>query len=40
MLVTIITHAVELSRADAGGTIYEFNEATEVFEPRANYRRE
>ena len=37
VLVTIITHAVELSKADAGGTIYEFDEATEVFEPRANY---
>ena len=40
VLLTIITHAVELSKADAGGTIYEFDEATEVFEPRANYRRE
>jgi signal transduction histidine kinase/CheY-like chemotaxis protein len=38
VLVTIITHAVELSKADAGGTIYEFDEATGVFEPRANYR--
>ena len=38
VLLTIITHAVELSKADAGGTIYEFDEATEVFEPRANYR--
>src|SRR6185369_11970082 len=37
VLVTIITHAVELAQADAGGTIYEFDEATEVFEPRANY---
>jgi len=37
VLVGIITHAVELSKADAGGTIYEFDEATEVFEPRANY---
>jgi signal transduction histidine kinase/DNA-binding response OmpR family regulator len=37
VLLTIITHAVELSQADAGGTIYEFDEATEVFEPRANY---
>ncbi len=27
VLVTIITHAVELSKADAGGTIYEFDEA-------------
>ena len=38
VLLTIITHAVELSKADAGGTIYEFDEATEVFEPRASYR--
>ena len=33
----IITHAVELSKADAGGTIYEFDEASEIFEVRANY---
>ena len=26
-----------LSNADAGGTIYEFNGAAGVFEPRANY---
>ena len=38
VLLTIITHAVELSKADAGGTIYEFDEATGVFEPRANHR--
>jgi signal transduction histidine kinase/DNA-binding response OmpR family regulator len=37
VLVTIITHAVELSEADAGGTIYEFDASTGVFEPRANY---
>jgi signal transduction histidine kinase/DNA-binding response OmpR family regulator/putative methionine-R-sulfoxide reductase with GAF domain len=37
VLVTIITHAVGLSQADAGGTIYEFDEATEVFEPRASH---
>jgi HAMP domain-containing protein len=37
VLLTIITHAVELSKADAGGTIYEFDEAADVFEPRANY---
>jgi signal transduction histidine kinase/CheY-like chemotaxis protein len=37
VLVTIITHAVELSKADAGGTIYEFDETSEVFEPRASY---
>ena len=28
VLLTIITHAVELSKADAGGTIYEFDEAS------------
>jgi signal transduction histidine kinase/CheY-like chemotaxis protein len=37
VLLTIITRAVELSQADAGGTIYEFDEATEVFEPRASH---
>ena len=37
VLVTIITHAVELAKADAGGTMYEFDEATGVFEPRANF---
>jgi signal transduction histidine kinase/DNA-binding response OmpR family regulator len=37
VLKTIITHAVELSKADAGGTIYEFDEASEVFVPRANF---
>jgi signal transduction histidine kinase/DNA-binding response OmpR family regulator len=36
VLLTIITHAVQLSRADAG-TIYEYDEAAGVFEPRANY---
>jgi signal transduction histidine kinase/DNA-binding response OmpR family regulator len=36
VLATIITHAVQLSKADAGGTIYEYNEATEAFAPRAN----
>src|SRR5262249_28969609 len=36
VLETIITHAVRLSEAHAG-TIYEFNEETEVFEPRASY---
>ncbi len=36
VLLTIITHAVQLSRADAG-TIYKYDEAAEVFEPRANY---
>jgi len=37
VLATIITHAVELSNADAGGTIYEFDEAAAVFVPRANH---
>lgn len=37
VLVTIITHAVELAKADAGGTIYEFDDANEVFQPRANF---
>ena len=36
VLLTIITRAVQLSKADAGGTIYEFDQATEVFEPRAS----
>ena len=36
VLVSIITHAVELSKADAGGTIYEYDEAAGVFVPRAN----
>jgi signal transduction histidine kinase len=36
VLTSIVTHAVELSRTDAG-TIYEFDEATQVFVPRANY---
>jgi GAF domain-containing protein/anti-sigma regulatory factor (Ser/Thr protein kinase) len=37
VLLTIITHAVQLSDADGGGTIYEFDESSGVFEPRANY---
>jgi len=37
VLVTIITHAVELSQADAGGTIYEFDEVEGVFIPRASH---
>ena len=37
VLSTIIMHAVKLSHADAGGTIYEFDAPTGVFEPRANY---
>jgi len=36
VLATIVARAVELSRTDAG-TIYEFDEAEQVFEPRANY---
>ena len=37
VLATIITHAVELSQADAGGTIYEFDDAAGVFVPRASH---
>jgi signal transduction histidine kinase/CheY-like chemotaxis protein len=36
VLQTIVTRAVELSKTDAG-TIYEFDEAEQVFIPRANY---
>jgi signal transduction histidine kinase len=36
VLTSIVSHAVELSHTDAG-TIYEFNEAAQVFEPRANF---
>ncbi len=36
VLTTIVTQAVLLSKAD-GGTIYEFDEATQVFVPRSNY---
>jgi signal transduction histidine kinase/DNA-binding response OmpR family regulator len=36
VLITIVTHAVELSHAKEG-TIYEYDEAEEVFAPRANY---
>jgi len=36
VLVTIVTHAVQMSNADAG-TIYIFDEAAGVFVPRANY---
>ena len=36
VLASIVSHAVDLSHADAG-TIYEFDEAAEVFVPRANY---
>lgn len=36
VLVTIVTRAVELSQAKEG-TIYEYDETAEVFEPRANY---
>jgi signal transduction histidine kinase/CheY-like chemotaxis protein/putative methionine-R-sulfoxide reductase with GAF domain len=37
VLATIIAYAVELSQADAGGTIYEFDEAEGVFVPRASH---
>ena len=37
VLAAIIKHAVELSKVDAGGTIYEFDEAAGVFVPRANH---
>ena len=36
VLVTIVTRAVQLSSAKEG-TIYEFDEATGIFEPRANF---
>ncbi len=36
VLKRIVGHAVQLSRTDAG-TIYEFDEAEQVFVPRANY---
>ncbi|HEY1237619.1 MAG TPA: GAF domain-containing protein, partial [Solirubrobacterales bacterium] len=36
VLTSIVSHAVELSRGDAG-TIYEFDETAQVFVPRANY---
>ncbi|MGE5848620.1 MAG: GAF domain-containing protein, partial [Candidatus Methylomirabilota bacterium] len=36
VLTTIVTHAVRLSRTE-GGTIYEFDEAEQVFVPRINY---
>ncbi len=36
VLTSIVSHAVELSQTDAG-TIYEFDEAGQVFVPRANY---
>jgi signal transduction histidine kinase/CheY-like chemotaxis protein/PAS domain-containing protein len=37
VLSTIITNAVELSKADAGGTVYEFDEVASVFVPRASH---
>jgi signal transduction histidine kinase/DNA-binding protein len=37
VLVTVITRAVELSQADAGGTIYEYDETAGVFVPRASH---
>jgi signal transduction histidine kinase/DNA-binding response OmpR family regulator len=36
VLATIVTHAVKLSRADAG-TIYVYDPSAEVFVPQANY---
>jgi signal transduction histidine kinase/DNA-binding response OmpR family regulator len=36
VLSTIVTRAVELAGAD-NGTIYQFDEAAEVFDPRANF---
>ncbi len=36
VLQTIVTRAVELSKTDAG-TIYEFDEAEQIFIPRANH---
>ena len=36
VLTSIVSHAVDLSHTDAG-TIYEFDEATQVFVPQANY---
>jgi len=36
VLSSIVRHAVQLSKADAG-TIYEFDEAEQVFVPRINY---
>jgi signal transduction histidine kinase len=36
VLTSIVSHAVDLSHTDAG-TIYEFDETTQVFVPRANY---
>ena len=36
VLTSIVSHAVELSHTDAG-TIYEFDEAAQLFVPRANY---
>jgi HAMP domain-containing protein len=36
VLITIVSRAVELSQAKEG-TIYEFDEASGVFEPRANF---
>ena len=36
VLTSIVRHAVQLSKTDAG-TIYEFDEAEQVFVPRTNY---
>ena len=37
VLATIVLNAVALSKADGGGTIYEFDESVGVFVPRANH---
>jgi signal transduction histidine kinase/CheY-like chemotaxis protein/putative methionine-R-sulfoxide reductase with GAF domain len=37
VLAAVIAHAVALSKADAGGTIYEFDATDEVFLPRASH---
>jgi signal transduction histidine kinase/putative methionine-R-sulfoxide reductase with GAF domain len=36
VLTSIVSHAVELSQTDAG-TIYEFDEVTQIFVPQASY---
>ena len=36
VLTSIVSHAVDLSQTDAG-TIYEFDDSTQAFAPRANY---
>jgi hypothetical protein len=39
VLTSIVSHAVELSHTDAG-TIYEFDEATQVFVPPGELRHD